>query len=386
LKKSPQVLLAHPGIQHAPRLAEALEREGVLYRFWTGWAQAGAAPGRRTAAIPAGKLRTRPWAEVAALILHRTGLHPEKVWHWRNAAFQALVPKSEIRNADVVVGFDTAGWILARRAKRAGKIFVLEQSIAHPAARAEELRKIGCGEEVWPEAFRPRPKMVVEAEREEHKLADRVVAASTFTRQTLVEHGVAEEKIRVLPYGVGQEFLDAGQTRKERAAGRKMRFLFLGHLSARKGLRQLLEAWRGIEGGELVLMGGGDPGPWRQIAGEKVIFSGGGDRSRVLEEMKKADVFVFPSLFEGFGLVLLEAMAAGLPILTTKNTAGPDLIEQGKEGQLVRAGNVKDLTKAMASMIRDPAKTAGMGQQAHVRARQFTWENYAKRYREEILG
>jgi len=378
--------LAHPGIQHAPRLAEALEREGVLSRFWTGWAQAAAAPGRRTVAIPAEKLRTRPWVEAAALILHRAGLHPEKVWHWRNAIFQQLIPEAEIRNADVVVGFDTAGWILARRAKRAGKRFILEQSIAHPAARAGELRKIGCGAEVWPEAFRPRPRMVVKAEREEHELADRVVAASTFTRQTLVQHGVAEKKISVLPYGVGQEFLEAGQRRKERVAGRKMRFLFLGHLSARKGLRQLLEAWRGIEGGELILMGGGDPGPWRKITGENVIFSGGGDRSRVLEEMKKADVFVFPSLFEGFGLVLLEAMAAGLPILTTKNTAGPDLIEQGKEGRLVRAGNVKDLTEAMASMIRDPAKTAGMGQQAHARASQFTWPNYAKRYREEILG
>ncbi len=376
----------HPGIQHAPRLAEALEREGVLSCFWTGWVQAGAAPGRRKVAIPTEKLHTRPWVEVAALLLHRAGLHPEKVWHWRNAIFQQLIPDVEFRNAEVVIGFDTAGWILARRAKRAGKRFILEQSIAHPAARPGELRKIGCGAEVWPEAFRPRAGIVVEAERKEHELADRVVAASTFTRQTLVEHGVAEEKIRVLPYGVGKEFLEAGKMRKERVAGRKMRFLFLGHLSARKGLRQLLEAWRGIEGGELVLMGGGDPGPWRKITEENVIFSGGGDRNRVLEEMKKADVFVFPSLFEGFGLVLLEAMAAGLPVITTQNTGGPDLIGQGQEGRLVSAGNVKELAEAMVSSIRDPARTAEMGQRAYVRACQFTWESYGRKYREEVLG
>lgn len=367
-------------------MAEALEREGVLSRFWTGWAQAGKATGRRAVEIPAGRLRTRRWVEVGALILHRAGLHPEKVWHWRNATFQALVPESEIRNADVVVGFDTAGWILARRAKRAGKKFVLEQSIAHPAARAEELRKIGCGQEVWPEAFRPRPGMVVEAEKEEHEQADRVVAASSFTRRTLVEHGVAEEKIKVLPYGVGRDFLEAGEKRKKREAGRKMRFLFLGHLSARKGLRQLLEAWRGIEGGELVLMGGGDPGPWKQAAGANVIFPGGGDRRQVLEEMARADVFVFPSLFEGFGLVLLEAMAAGLPVITTENTGGPDLIGQGQEGRLVSAGNVKELAEAMGSSIRDPAGTAEMGNRAHRRACQFTWKSYGKKYREEILG
>ncbi len=378
--------MAHPGIQHAPRLAEALEREGVLSRFWTGWAQAGAAPGRRTVAIPAGKLRTRPWVEAAALVLHRAGLHPEKVWHWRNAIFQQLIPEAEIRNADVVVGFDTAGWILARRAKRAGKRFILEQSIAHPAARAGELRKIGCGVEVWPEAFRPRPGLVVEAEREEHDLADRVVAASSFTRRTLVEHGVAEEKIRVLPYGVGQEFLDAGQTRNERVAGRKMRFLFLGHLSARKGLRQLLEAWRGIEGGELVLMGGGDPGPWRQIAGENVIFSGGGNRDRVLEEMKRADVFVFPSMFEGFGLVLLEAMAVGLPVITTQNTGGPDVIEEGKEGFIVSAGSVEALRERMKWTIKNRERATEMGRKAHERVGEFTWKTYGERYYEQVIG
>jgi glycosyltransferase involved in cell wall biosynthesis len=320
------------------------------------------------------------------MLLHRTGLHPEKVWHWRNAAFQALIPEQEIRQVDAVIGFDTAGWILARRAKRAGKKFILEQSIAHPASRAEELRKIGCGQEVWPQAFEPRPAMVTRAEREEHELADRVVAASSFARRTLKKYGVAEEKIRVLSYGVGEEFLDLGRQRKGREPGTRPRFLFLGHLSARKGLRQLLEAWKTAQGAELVLMGGGDPAPWKAAAGEGAIFAGGGDRRRVLEEMAKADVLVFPSLFEGFGLVLLEAMAAGLAVVTTPNTAGPDLMKDGREGRIVPAGDVAQLGQALASMIRNPAGTAEMGRRAHARAAQLTWKLYGQRYVEQILG
>ena len=386
MKREPRVLLVHPGIQHAPRLAEGLEREGLFARFWTGWAHPGGAGGKRSVAIPDEKLRTRPWVEWAALLLGRAGVDGERVWHWRNALFQKLIPDAEIQKADVVVGFDTAGWILARRAKQAGKQFVLEQSIAHPAARAEELKLAGCGPEVWPEALLPRLPMVAQAEREEHQLADRVVAASSFTRKTLVAHGVAPEKIRVLPYGVAQEFVGAGQRGRGRGVGGKMRFLFLGHLSARKGLRQLLEAWKGVEKGELVLMGGGDSEPWKQMAGANVYFPGSGNRARVLEEMKKADVFVFPSLFEGFGLVLLEAMAAGLPVITTQNTGGPDVIEEGKEGWIVPAGSVDALRAKVGWMINNREKAAEMGKKAHARAMSLTWETYGRRYREEILG
>jgi glycosyltransferase involved in cell wall biosynthesis len=361
-------------------LAEALEREGLLARFWTGWASVSPKAGKRSVHIPREKLRIRPWVEVAGLLLHRAGFHPEKVWHWRNAAFQGLIPEQEIQRVDAVVGFDTAGWILARRAKRAGKRFILEQSIAHPAARAEELRKIGCGKEVWQEAFELRSGMVTRAEKVEHELAHRVVAASSFTRGTLKDHGVAEEKIRVLPYGVGQEFLELGQKKKNRENGKKMRFLFLGHLSARKGLRQLLEAWKTVQGAELVLMGGGEQGEWRGLAGEAVVFRGGGSREEVLTEMARCDVLVFPSLFEGFGLVLLEAMAAGLAVVTTPNTAGPDLIEDGREGKIVPAGDVAQLGQALASMIRNPAGTAEMGQRAHARAAQLTWAEYGSKY------
>ena len=150
----PKVLLVHPGVQHAPRLAEALEKEGLLACFWTGWAKASKSQngnGRRRIDIPAAKLKTRPWLEWAALALSRSGIDPETVWHWRNRIFQNLIPESEIGVANVVVGFDTGSWILAQRAKRLGKKFILDQSIGHPAARIPEMAKMGRAEETWGE-------------------------------------------------------------------------------------------------------------------------------------------------------------------------------------------------------------------------------------------
>ena len=96
--------------------------------------------------------------------------------------------------------------------------------------------------------------------------------------------------------------------------------------------------------------------------------------------MEKADVFVFPSLFEGFGLVLLEAMASGLPVITTQNTGGPDLIQEGKEGFIIPAGSVEALRGKIRWMIDNRERAAEIGRKAHARAKEMTWGSYGKNY------
>ena len=120
------------------------------------------------------------------------------------------------------------------------------------------------------------------------------------------------------------------------------------------------------------------------MAGEVVIFRGQAGRRQVLEEMGRSDVLVLPSLFEGFGLVILEAMAAGLAVITTTNTGGPDMIEDGKEGFIVPAGNVEALREKMSYFIQNPEQASKMGQSSHQKARQYTWERYGKAYAEII--
>lgn len=492
-----RVLLVHPGTQHAPRLAATLEKRGLLWRFWTGVARArdagkglGArgkgdegeklgARGKRKVDIPRAKLRTIGWVEVMALLLARLPINKEKLWHWRNGLFQKLVPEREIEAADVVVGFDTAAWIVGQRAKLAGKKFVLDQSVGHPLSRAMAVREAGGTEEMWPEAFTKRMPMVSKAEAREHELADIVVAASSFSKRTLVENGVPEAKIAVIPYGVGEEFLQAGAakirgagqeetgqeaigtrqeatgheaigarqeaTGHEAGGGRQealvtrhsshvtspFRFLYAGYLTKRKGIGVLLKAWGemrheargagleavvgrqeagdraqeadgrrhtadGIRAGagqgdlrltdlklktttvaELRLVGGGEQ-PEPLPAG--VVCLGQTPRDALLREMSEADVFVFPSLFEGFALVILEAMAAGLPVITTPNTAGPDLIEDGKEGLIVPAGDPTALRAAMESLLNDPEHARAMGRAAHEKAKEYTWERYGERW------
>ena len=95
--------------------------------------------------------------------------------------------------------------------------------------------------------------------------------------------------------------------------------------------------------------------------------------------MSRQDVLVFPSLFEGFGLVILEAMAQGLPVIATSHTAGPDLIEEGVDGFIVPIRSADAIAERLLLLARDRDRLSAMQQAAQGKARLHTWENYRGR-------
>lgn len=96
----------------------------------------------------------------------------------------------------------------------------------------------------------------------------------------------------------------------------------------------------------------------------------------ILAEMAAHDVFVFPSLFEGFGLVLLEALAMGLPVITTAHTAGPDFIQEGVQGFIVPIRDSAAIAEKLECLHREPERLAEMSRQARLRAREYSWDSY----------
>ena len=101
------------------------------------------------------------------------------------------------------------------------------------------------------------------------------------------------------------------------------------------------------------------------------------------ERYRAADMFVFPSNFEGFGLVILEAMACGLPVIATDATAGPDVLAENT-GQVIRANDLDGLVESLrwAGASRDRA--AAMGSAARARASSMTWAQYRNRMRAAV--
>jgi glycosyltransferase involved in cell wall biosynthesis len=100
-------------------------------------------------------------------------------------------------------------------------------------------------------------------------------------------------------------------------------------------------------------------------------------RSRVIDEFRRADVFVLPTLCDSFALVHLEAMACGVPVITTPNCGS--VVRDGVDGFVVPIRDAEAIADTIELLLADRALRERMGQNARARAREFTWERYGER-------
>lgn len=214
----------------------------------------------------------------------------------------------------------------------------------------------------------------------EVQLSDFAVGASSFTLKTLVKQGMAENCVHLAPYGVNIEDF---KPKKEFKRNEKMRFLFVGSFSQRKGISYLLQAFKELEdAGENVslTMAGRGIMDYELVKSYKLKCLETHINlpiEKLVELMQESDVFVFPSICEGFGLVLVQAMATGLPLITTYNTSGPDFIEEGKDGFLIEAQDVEAIKNKVKYFLQNPEEVKRMGQNAIIKSKDFTWDKFS---------
>jgi alpha-maltose-1-phosphate synthase len=208
---------------------------------------------------------------------------------------------------------------------------------------------------------------------DELRLATRVIVASSFTKQTLTE-SPCTAKIDIVAYGA-----PPAVSREIAKSSGQLKVLFAGSLGQRKGLSYLLKAIELLKGEvELTLLG-------RKVAAGCAPLESAVRTYRwlpslshgaVLREMRDHDVLVLPSLFEGFGLVILEAMAQGTPVITTHHTAGPDVIEDGVDGFIVPIRSAEAIVEKLDLLARDRERLMSMKSAAQRKAQSFRWESY----------
>jgi glycosyltransferase involved in cell wall biosynthesis len=329
-------------------------------------------------------VEVRPMLELSAWWQLRCGRDEQKVMQQRNDAFQRSIPDAVLKAADAVIGFDTAGAILAEKCRVLGRPFVLDQSIGHPDAKQFMHDEMRLRFPDWNEGFEQRLPEVRAKEIQEQGDAIRIVAASSFSKETLVQRGVPAEKITVIPYGVDSDrFADTDRS----SCDRPFRFAFVGLVTARKGVPLLIEAWKtlGRENAELWLIGPVSKSAQRAIPSLRgLVVKGAVGQDEIPGLLQQTDVFVFPSFFEGFGLVILEAMACGLPVITTTATAGPDLLTEGVNGWLTRPGEIDQLVDRLRWCCDHRDVVRNMRKAARATAEKFTWEAYGERWIEVL--
>lgn len=212
---------------------------------------------------------------------------------------------------------------------------------------------------------------------DEIRLADHIFVASTFTAKTLEDYPGNLPPVSVIPYGFPEVSNEShGMIFK---GDRKLKILFVGGLSQRKGLSYLLEVADKLQRHiDLTIVG-------QKVSSECEILNhylnkhtwiASLPHSEVLTLMKTHDVLVFPSLFEGFGLVISEAMSQGVPVVTTERTAGPDIIQHGENGWIVESGNTQSLLDTIEQLLYNPKHLSSAGKLAKDTASKRPWSVY----------
>lgn len=218
--------------------------------------------------------------------------------------------------------------------------------------------------------------------------------------QDLFMAWVAPERLHVVPNAIHVEPFTRPPSR---SSSGPVRILFVGMLCARKGLDELCEALKqlvreGVGGFQVDLVGGeeviGDGKRYRELfhrAGldTRARFHGLQSGEAKLEFYRRADLFVLPSRSESFGIANLEAMASGLPVISTRTGAIPEYLESGIHGLLVEPGDASGLARTLRQLLEDPACRARLGAAARERAKQFDWKQRSsdlERIYEDILS
>lgn len=225
------------------------------------------------------------------------------------------------------------------------------------------------------------------------KYADKIIAVSNFTKKQIIKtYKVLSDKIEVVHNGIdlnGYTFTreELEETKKQLNLTEKPILLFVGRVnSLRKGLHPLLKDFKKVLGeidAMLLVVGKGDQTEARTLAkslevSEKVVFTGFVDEVTLKKCYAICDVYVCPSRLEGFGLTVLEAMAAGKSIVATNVGAIPEIVKDGKNGILVN-DNVEELSTAIITYLGNKKKAAITGKRNIEYVKQFSWRKSAEK-------
>ena len=401
----PHVVLTHPGRQHGYETVVAAQTAGMLQRFvtsfyWRGDTSVSAGLWRALPDRWTDRLRTNlkrrwhpeidpslvsivPAFHACALLAARTqqmlpSLGSPHAYRWADLAFDRFVSRwlrSQPRPA-IVHGFEGGAVSTLRAAQRLGCATVLDVASAHEYF-VQAIRDEG---DLIDETWQAWETASIQAER---RAADWLFVASDYVRRCLHDDGVPDGRIVQIPYGADPErFRPHEDKRRWRRDSEPLRVLYVGRIDARKGIRYLLEAWRGLRlpHAELVLAGGADRFGAELLTQcpSTVRWLGNVPYPSVHTLFQTSDLFVCPSLAETGPLVVYEAMAAGLPVVTTENAQA--VVRDGVDGFVVPVRSPAAIAERIEWLSRFPRERAAMGASARQRILdRYTWRHYHAR-------
>jgi len=366
------------GVFHHFELARELDRRGHLDTVFSTW------PWTRLKreGLPHSKVQTFPWLHTPLTVLNRIGTLP--VWLDDELGYQNALRFDDwtarrIGRIDALIALSGAALKTGRMLQQRGGVFICDRGSTHHSYQAA----IVAGEfQRW--GLDPPRTDSRDTVREEtiYDVADAITVPSSFSRRSFIEMGVPAEKVHTIPYGVRLEaFARIADPRAD-----TFNVLFAGHVSLRKGIPYLLEAFAKLNHPAKRLRIAGSMAPeikqlLTRLPHQSVEFLGSVPQADLPKIMSESHVLVLPSIEDGFGLVMSQAMACGCPVIASTNTGGEDLFADGVEGFIVPIRDVDALANRMQRLMDDPDLQRRMSEAALARVRYLGgWTQYGDQW------
>lgn len=241
-------------------------------------------------------------------------------------------------------------------------------------------------------SLEPRNNVVLAIEKHVLNHSKKIIAISQSVKKEIIEnYRIPEEKIDVIYSGVNLSEFNPGNRREYRNLIRQKHgiestdfiLMFSGWEFKRKGLQYIIEALPSMENNvKLLAVGGADKTSYENLATklevrDRTIFVG--HQKNISEYYAASDVFVFPTSYEPFGLVITEAMASGLPVVTTKTAGAAELITDGVDGMLLNSPYDSSEVAEKVNYILNNNLGDKMGSKARKTAEKYSWDNVAEK-------
>ncbi len=307
----------------------------------------------------------------------------DAVWEWAEHKFDKWVASQLNSSTQVLHGYEHASLFSFQRATQLNIFKVYEQpSVHHKYFTDEIVQKLFEKEVFFKNNFSALFNSALSRKRnlrrdQELELADVVVCNSTYVKRTLLNAGVQESKIAVIPLG----FPPISENSIEEKDS--LKFIVSGNLSYLKGVHHVLRVWKkhrnDLKNHQLICIGDDtlDSKEWEGLP-NNVIKRDRMERDNYLKELNNADVLILNTYSDGYGMVMSEAMANGLAVIGTENSAAPDIIENGISGFVIPIGSEVKLSEYILWMISNPIELKQMRIVARKSAAKNTWENFSK--------
>lgn len=341
---------------------------------------------RTVTSVPRELIEQRPLLEVMRTIADKAGagaVTVDRIWDYLSHDFtRAAGRRLRHGNVEAVYAYEYTALEAFQAARRCGVAKILD----FPSLNSRQFEELQRREKSrYPELkskfdnyFAARFESRQARRDAEMAAADVIITNSSVTRQSHILGGASPEKTFAVPYGAPPtiEILRSSQTR------RPLKAIWAGTFSIRKGAHYLVEAWRDLGAGTDATLDvfGAVTLPdrlWKPVP-NGMKFHGSVTRPELFAAFDAADVLVFPTLSDGFGMVVTEAFSRGVPVITTDQAGASDLVRHGQNGLIIAAGDPSAISTSLRWCLENREKLDAMRSEALDTARGWQWKDYRR--------